>query len=525
MTILKRGMQSLAVLGGIGLLGLTQTSPDALALSIGDHINLPTINATAQLTPHAGTVLASATVPAATIAPALTSAALPATLPGASSYNAQPSYTIELNKGKLVRLPSPASAVMISDPDIADVQVVSPNLVYINGRRVGETNVLIIDDQDRELLHGSVSVTHNLSKLNKALSRALPGHRVQFDSIDGALVMQGDVHSPLQAQQVRDLAQPFLDEGEQLVNLLRTESSGQVTLMVRIAEVSKSELKRFGISMESLFNTGNFVFGLATGRDVVGAAGGFLRNPLDSDSLGIGLDSSDANINAIIDALETEGLVTVLAEPNLTASSGQSAEFLAGGEFPIPVVGEEDAVTITYRPFGVSLEFLPTVLSEDKISLTVSPEVSALSQIGSIQASGFNIPSITTRRASTTVELGSGQTFAIAGLLQHNTGNDIRKFPGLGDVPILGALFRSNEFRNEQTELVIMVTPYIVSPSDTRLAAPTDGFQPPSDLERILFGKLYKEDPTRTGSDAFVERALIQRNGPRLTGPAGYMMP
>jgi pilus assembly protein CpaC len=444
-----------------------------------------------------------------------------------SAFAMDPAYNIELNKGTLIKLKGPASAVMVADPEIADVQVVSPQTVYLNGRQVGETTILAVGENDAELLHAVVNVTHNLSKLNNAVKTLMPESDVGFDSIDGALVLKGSVRSPIEAENVRSLAAPFLQENQQLVNMVKTAGSNQVTLMVKVAEVSRTELKRFGLRLENLFNAGNFTFGLATGADIaLDAAGNLLRGTSGNNNVYVGHRSGSANINGVIDALEQDGLVTVLAEPNLTAMSGQTANFLAGGEFPIPVVGDEGEVTIEYRPFGVSLGFTPTVLSRDRIALTVAPEVSTLSEIGSIQANGFNIPSLITRRAQTSVELGSGQTFAIAGLLQKNITNSIDKFPGLGDVPILGALFRSNEFRNDQTELVILVTPYVVNGVNAAdMSTPLEGLQPPSDLERILFGKLYKDKPNAEDKEAVVQRAMLNNKRPRLRGPAGYMMP
>lgn len=466
---------------------------------------------------------------------------------------AEHEYNVEINKGELVHLDRAASTVLVSNPNIADVQVLSPTLVSINGRGIGETTVIAVDKNDHEIMNAVVNVTHNLSKLNKALKNSMPNSGVQFDTVDGALVMKGSVASPLEAADVGRLATPFLQQNQSVINMLKVEGSDQVTLQVRVAEVSRTELKRFGINMESLLSApGNFAFGLATGRDIIDNTTGTLtRSGLDS-TLFTGFRSPRANINSVIDALEQQGLVKVLAEPNLTAMSGRAANFLAGGEFPVPAVDNEGSVTVTYRPFGVSLAFTPVVMSKEKISLSVAPEVSTLSQVGAVQASGFNIPSLATRRAQSTVELGSGETFAIAGLIQNDTSNDISKFPGLGDVPILGPLFRSSEFRHDQTELVILVTPYIVKPvkDKTLLATPVDGLESPSDFDRILWGSLYREqlrggnaapgaggnsadaaaeNTTANAHNQEVEQAalnkkLADKNTPRLNGPAGFIV-
>ena len=438
-----------------------------------------------------------------------------------------PPLSLEINKGKLVRLSSPASAVIIADPAIADVQVVSPTLVYLNARAVGETTIFAVDAKDNEVLNKVVTVTHNLSKLERTVKSLMPNAQIKFRSMDNALVMDGNANSPMEVESIRRIAAPFLQGNQTLINMIKSNGSDQVTLMVKIAEVQRSQLKRFGIHLENVISRGSFVYGLAQGRDVVDAAGSFIRNGTDN-SVGIGFDTPNASVNGIIDALEDQGVVSVLAEPNLTAISGQPASFLAGGEFPIPVAGQDGQVTIEYRPYGVSLAFTPTILSRDKISLTVTPEVSSLTQVGSVQTSGFNIPAVTTRRANTTIELGSGQSFAIAGLLQNDRSNNVSKFPALGDLPILGALFRSNQFQNDQTELVIIVTPVIVSPVNEQeaLKDPVEGIEMPNDLERILLGKLYREQGRDDADLASAEPSAGENSSelPRLHGKAGYIL-
>lgn len=404
-------------------------------------------------------------------------------------------FSVEVNKGIPIRLKGTAVSVIVADSDIADVQVVSPKMIYVNGRNIGETSIMAVDANDQIILQGTVTVTHNLSKLRKAVAQMMPGADIDAASTDNAIILKGDVDSPVLAEKVNRLATSFLrGTGQSVINMMDTSQSDQVMLKVKIIEVSRNELKRFGINWESLFNgPGSFVFGLGQGRDFVSDAGSFLRNTTTGDN-SIFLRRNDAS--AVIDALESDGLVSILAEPNLTTRSGQTASFLAGGEIPIPVPGDDGTVTIEYRQFGVSLQFTPIVMSKDKISLSVLPEVSALSDENSITGGDFGeIPSLTTRRANTTVDLGSGQTFAIAGLLRSDNANDIDKFPILGDVPVLGALFRSSEFQNQQTELVILVTPYIVKPIDdpTTLATPLDGYTPPTDYERIVLGKLQGE--------------------------------
>jgi pilus assembly protein CpaC len=444
----------------------------------------------------------------------------------AATANAAQNYSVEINKGKVIRLGSPAASVAVANPAIADVQVISPHLIYVNGRDIGETSLLAVGDGDGVILQANIAVTHNLSKLQETVNAALQNSNVKIDSTDNAIVLQGDVASPYVAERVQRLAGSFLGENESVINMLSTSQGDQVMLKIKIAEVSRNELKRFGINLQSLLSSGNFIFGLANGRDFVNEAGNLIRGGNDG-SLYTSFNSGNTSIDGIIDALQDDGLMTILAEPNLTTKSGVNASFLAGGEFPIPVSGEEDTVTIQYRPFGVSLNFTPVVLDERKISLTVSPEVSSISSTNAVMTNGFQIPSIITRRTSTTVEVGSGESFAIAGLLSRNDRNDISKVPGLGDIPILGTLFRSTEYRQEQSELVIIATPYIVRPASAehQLATPLDNYVPATDLDRILLGKLYSDEPIGDDQNGVQEDIRqFTNHRPRLNGPAGFIL-
>lgn len=441
---------------------------------------------------------------------------------------------VEINKGTPVHLSGAATSVAIADPAIADVQVISPRLIMVAGRGVGETSVIAVDAQDNVILQGTVNVTHNLSRLSRALLEVTPDTKVTATSADNAIVLKGKVDSPVLSEKIQRLATGFLsNDRQQVINMMDTSDSDQVMLKVRVVELQRSELKRFGINWESVINTGGFIFGLGQGRDFIGntlnaagVANTFDRSPNGDNSILAGFNDGQTSLNTMIDALEADGLVSVLAEPNLTTRSGQQASFLAGGEIPIPVQGENGTVTIQYRQFGVSLQFTPIVLSKNKISLTVLPEVSALSEDNRVSTtSGVSVPSITTRRASTTVDLGSGQTFAVAGLLRSDTSNNISKFPILGDVPVLGTLFRSSAFRNNQTELVILVTPYIVKPVDdpSQMMTPLDGFKPATDFERILLGRLSGE------TWMLPESAKPQQNSPAavfsgIGGDAGFLI-
>jgi pilus assembly protein CpaC len=428
------------------------------------------------------------------------------------------SITIEVRKGQVVRMPGAAATVFVADPEIADVQAQSPTIVYLFGRRAGATSLYAVGENDELLLRATVFVQHNLSGLRQSIEQLMPGSRVSATTIDGSIVLDGAVASPVQAQELRELASRYLGENESLLFRVNVSSPTQVHLRVRVAEVSRDVLKEFGINWEALFANGNFSFGLVNGRAVSDGLGNFLRSPTANSGFG-SWSSGDDFINAAVDALAEEGLINVLAEPNLTAMSGETASFLAGGEFPIPIDSDEDGVTIEFKEFGVSLSFTPTVLTSERISLRVRPEVSDLSEVGAIDIGDLVIPALATRRADTTVELGSGQTFAIGGLLSTDMQNRISKFPGLGDLPVLGTLFRSQSFQSNETELVILVTPYLVRPVDEPvLASPTDGYKAPTDVERILEGRLHSArlQPGRPGPLAPV--------GQRLAGPVGFVL-
>ena len=430
---------------------------------------------------------------------------------------------LEVSKGTLLRLPRAATTVFVADPEIADIQVRSPSLIYVLAKQAGETVLYAVDGEDRVMVGATLTVSHNISRLQQTLRASMPNVDIDVESVDGAIVLSGYVPTAGASEEARRLAQRFSPKEGGVVNQLRVVAPNQVSLRVRIAEVQRSTVKELGFNWDALFSGGTFALGLAAGKPAV-AGGNFLARNLAADgtsttnSIVGGLTAGKFGMNGVIDALASEGLLTILAEPNLTAVSGETASFLAGGEFPIPVPQSKDTIGIDFKKYGVSLAFTPTLLDGDRINLRVRPEVSQLSSAGAITIDNITVSALSTRRAETTVELASGQSFAIAGLLQNNSNQDLSRVPGLGDLPVLGPLFRSTKFNRSESELVIIVTPYIVRPVSTKLAAPTDGMVPPNDMERIIGGANYRQ---QLANPSDIPR---NRQGQALIGPAGFIL-
>lgn len=404
------------------------------------------------------------------------------------------------------------------------MQVKSPSLVYLFGKAAGETTLYAVSDNDQVLVNANVVVRHNVERLEQAIHDMLPRSAVSVSTVDDALVLEGTVFSAAEGEDVRRIAAHFVPDPKQLINKMKVDAPNQVNIRVRVAEMSRTVTKEFGFNWENLFGIGKFALGMSTGHSVLQAAGIFnTRTTVQGtnssvNNLSGAYTGGGQDINVLIDALEAQNLVTVLAEPNLSALSGEPASFLAGGEFPIPVPQGNNTITIDFKKFGVSLNFVATIAGGNRINLHVQPEVSELSSSGSIQVSGITVPALTTRRAETTLELSSGQSFAIAGLLQNNINQNVNKFPWLGDVPVLGTLFRSNSFQRGETELVIIVTPYIVRPTATanRLQLPTDGYIAPNDERQLLNGDMNRPQFQKQGT------APASRSGTGLIGPAGF---
>jgi pilus assembly protein CpaC len=428
----------------------------------------------------------------ATIAPA---AAHPA---DAKVVNAdQKTLRVDLDSGALVRLSEPAAAVFVANPEIADVQIKTPTLIYVFAKAAGETTLFAVDSRDQVLLSRTIVVNYSLTRLRESIQSLAPNAKIEVTAIDGGVILRGQVANASQADSIRELAAKFIGSNDAVMNQLEITGANQVNLRIRIAEISRDTLKNIGFNWDVLANpksAGNVLFGLATGR-VPFAAGAFASRAIDSETSLVSnsivgrFDGSNYDLNGVVDLLENEGLISVLAEPNLTAVSGETANFLAGGEFPVPVSQQDNQISIEFKPYGVSLAFTPTILGDNRIAMRIRPEVSQLSSQGAIRLASISIPAITTRRAETTVEIGSGQSFALAGLIQHSSQEDTNKYPWLGDLPVIGTLFKSDRFRRRETELVIIATPYIVRPSSAKLASPTDNMRLPNDAERLLLNK------------------------------------
>jgi pilus assembly protein CpaC len=428
--------------------------------------------------------------------------------------------TLEAGKGTLIRLPRPASTVFIANPDVADVQVKSPSLIYLNAKAPGETALYAVDADDRVLVNVPVRVGHDLSRLRQSMLAVAPSENVNVSSVDNRLILNGKVATAGDAQKVNALAKALADETKgSVVNQLSVATPNQVNIRVRIAEVNRTVLKSLGINITRPTLGGKLqAGGLQVTTDNPFTVGQITDTNLFTAIFG----AQGARIAVTLDALAQENLLTVLAEPNLTALSGQPANFLAGGKFfiPVPQFSSGTAPTITLQPetFGVELDMTPTVIDSNHLNLHIRPEVSELSTEGAVMVSGFNIPSLTVRHAETTVELASGDSFVLAGLLQNTSTQNISKIPGLGDIPVLGQLFRSEQFQRNETELVIIVTPYLVKPTETSsLRAPTNGFVAPHDAQRAVNGDLYRQSLPSPGKGPIPpDKGLI--------GPAGFVL-
>ena len=447
---------------------------------------------------------------------------------------------LALDKAAIIELTTDARDVLVSNPEIVDAVVRSPRRIFLLAMKAGQTNAFFFDSAGRQILSLDIRVERDTGDLQTMLRNELPDSSIRLSSINGTVVLSGNVSSAADAAHAADLAGRYAGGADKIVNMLKVSANEQVMLKVRIAEMQRQVAKQFGIDLAAAAVANGVPIALSTsnpfglmGRalnDLAGANIGQVcstgANPLGASTCAI----HPNNVQGSFKAFEDIGLIHTLAEPNLTAVSGETAKFLAGGEFPVPASRDRDGnVTVTFKQFGVGLAFTPVVLSENRISLQISTEVSELTNTGAFnmgggsvtdsngnvtQTGGVTIPALSVRRAETTVEMPSGGSFAIAGLLQHTSKQQIDRFPALGQMPILGALFRSRDYQNNETELVVLVSSYLVNPTGIKqLASPTDGFVPPADLDTILLGKLntvYRKTPDEIRSAS--------------NGPVGYIV-
>ena len=442
----------------------------------------------------------------------------------------QSRISVAVGRGKLITLPAPIEDIFIAENRIADVQVRSPRQLYIFGKAGGQTSFYATSASGKVVYSAEVSVGAEISSIDQMLGLAMPDAKINVSTTNNFVLLTGTIANPDDAEEAESLVQAYVGDGTRVVSRLKTATPMQVNLKVRFAEVSRSLAKAINGNITTRDTTNGFQFGVNRANRAFGSIGdldttGFPN--LDASSLyGLpagsislpfnpttgqfitggtafnftnptGLTTVQAagrlfglDIATALDVSESIGLATSLASPNLTTISGETATFLAGGRFPIPISTGLGDVSVTYQEYGVSLAYTPTVLSNGRISIRVAPSVSELSSQGAVVLNGIQIPAITTREAETTVELGSGESFMIAGLMQNNYNSAIDKTPGLGDIPILGNLFKSDGYRKNETELMIVVTPYLVKPvSDSEIVLPTDGFKQANDFERVIMNR------------------------------------
>ncbi|MDO9343611.1 type II and III secretion system protein family protein [Pseudomonas pergaminensis] len=377
------------------------------------------------------------------------------------------SIALSSGEGRILHFVAPVDSVLVAEPNVADLQVVSPGTIYIFGKAPGNTSLIALGSDGKQLASLTLAVSSGSQAVTTPMQALHPGSGAQVSGAGNRLIAKGTLGSVAEATDLNALLNPQGQGFQSAINTAEYAGSAQVNLRVRFAEVSRSELLHYGVNWNAMFNNGTFSFGLITGGPLAAASAGGLA--------AAGAGSGNVNIDGMLDALQANGVLQILAEPNITAMTGQTASFLAGGEVAIPVPVNRDLVGIEYKSFGVSLLFNPTLLPNGRIALQVRPEVSSVVSGGTVDFGNFHVPSFSVRRADTRVEVGSGQTFAIAGLFQRESSQDIEKLPLLGDLPILGNLFRSKRFQRNETELVILITPYLVEPVRGRtLATPLD---------------------------------------------------
>lgn len=450
------------------------------------------------------------------------------------SYAHSRKIDVGLNRAELISLRKPMAEVMIANPEIADIVVHGAQKISVIGKDIGSTNLRFFDEDANLLGEYDVIVGHDLPGIRRSLKKFFPDQSLGIETINNSLAVTGVVPDAQTANRVMQVVHEFVKESRRsgveddknysetdnrfpgIVNLLTLNSGQQVMLKVKIGEVQRTALKELGFNLNALEDTGSSIFQFATGLGKNLAAPGIANAAADTfGRASAQVTRGGFTVGGVLDVLERDGLLKTLAEPNLTTVSGETASFLAGGEFPIPTVDGNGQTDVKFKQFGVTLSFTPFVLTQNRIRMTVSPELSELDTANQVTFSGGQIPALVSRRAVTTVELAPGEAFMIAGLIRDNVNTSIDEVPGIAEVPIISSLFRSSSYRHEETELVISVTPYIVDPivgSDIRL--PTDEYRSASVMEMFFYGAL--------GSMVGDSQRIGQT--PVLEGPIGYMV-
>lgn len=420
-------------------------------------------------------------------------------------------FVVPINKSQLLQVDRPFTDVTIGNAEIADVVPLTRRMVYVLGKRLGSTNLSFIGADGRVIAVVDLVINFDIEGLKAKLFELMPDEDIEIRPAGGAIVLSGQVSSAARLERALAIANRFAPQA--VTNFMTVGGDQQVMLSVRFAEIQRSVVKELGFNNLFSGETGNFALSLLTGVGIPAttfATGEFF------------FQTSDVTIDSLFDALEDKGLVKTLAEPNLIVLSGDTADFLAGGEFPIPVAQEGDAggfaITIEFKEFGVGLAFTPTVLEGDLMNVVLDTEVSAIDPTVSVTTNGTEVPGLTVRRTKTTIELRDGQTFAIAGLLQDNFRDQVQQFPWLGDVPVLGTLFRSTNYQRRQTELVVIITPRLVQPVRAgTLATPIDAFRMPDEFDLFLKGQIEGAPGSRVTT-------LGQSGAGGIDGPYGYII-
>ena len=428
---------------------------------------------------------------------------------------------VAVSKSQVVEVPTTYGDLVIADPKIADVLPLTARSFYIEGRSLGTTELSVYDSGKHLIAAIDVVVSPDLEGLKTRLNQILPGEKdIAVRSANQSIVLSGTVSSPSVLQQALSLAEAYAPT--HVINMLGVEGTQQVMLSVRFVEMERTAAKNLRVNAGYSSAPGGNQFGLFTGDNNNAPLGSVI------DTFGKMAMKLNGNLNLYLDALESKGLIKTLAEPNLVAMSGDTANFLAGGEFPIPVaqsangVGAAPTITIEYKQFGVALAFTPTILSDGMINLVVNPEVSSIDPTITVNLGSIIVPGLKVRRGHTTVELRDGESFTIAGLLQNDYQSNIRQFPFAGDLPIIGPLMRSNGFKRDETELVVVITPHLVTARRGPMATPVDHFTPPSDYELFMLGQMQSRKSGARPEDQVLTPTDPTKGG--VDGPHGHVL-